>query len=155
MDLRLRKLAGGVAGFTLAVLFAGACAGDAEDDTPGGARGRYIERADPICREMHDRVGTLGDDPAGERAAIQSALDRLRALGIPGEESERLEVFLVELSNMTANLEDIDQSRRVNDQRRVGAAQARLRETDQRASQAADRYGFRDPDGCVKRFGTA
>jgi len=124
------------------VLVVGACSGDKQSGKPGGARGRYVDQVDPICKDLQSKIGKLGDDALKQRDEVNAALDRIKAIRQPSEEIDKLRVFLTELNNTAIDLEDVNQSRQVNDQARVDTALRRAGEASRRAAKAAKAYGF-------------
>lgn len=139
MKVRL-GLAAGVAGLSLVLVGCGEL--DSGEEL-SGPRARFAEQADPICEETRAAVGgKLGVDPAKERAAIQAGLDKLKALPQPSENIEKLQVFLNWYNNMGISMEDVVQSRIVNNAVRADTALSRARESDKEAAAAAQRYGF-------------
>ena len=133
------RLAATIAGTALLL---GACAGDGETSKPGGAKGAFIAKGDPICAEIATNVGRLGDDPVKDRDAVRAGLDKLTALPAPGEDLEKVQVFLARLNNVALALEDVNQSRIQKDDPRAKRALATAREQDDLAADAAKSYGF-------------
>lgn len=149
VQIRTSTTLAGVVAAMVTVLVLGACSGDEQTGKPGGARGRYIDQVDPICEELNAKIGRLGDDALKQRDEINAALDRINAIPPPGEELDKLKVFLIELNNAALALEDVNQSRLVNNQGRVDTALQTARESDEQAADAADGYGF---EQCSQRL---
>jgi len=126
------------------VLSVGACAGDKRSGKPGGARGRYIDQVDPICKGLNATIGKLGDDALKERDEINAAVDAIRAIKPSGEERDQLEVFIIKLGNVALAMEDVNQSRRVNNQGRVDTALKLAHTLAGEAADSANGYGFEE-----------
>ena len=127
----------------VAVFLLGGC-GAADDEGLSGAKARLAAQADPICSETRQRVGDLGSDPAAERDAVQSAVDRLKALPIPGEDEAQYIVFYTHAQNLALSLDDLAQSRAGNFTERADTALGRAREANELVKEAADDYGLTD-----------
>jgi hypothetical protein len=97
---------------------------------------------DPVCKQLNDQVGELGNDPAKEAAAIEAAVDRIKAVSKPKEDSERADVFIAALTNTYLSLQDVDQSRRVNDKTRADKALVGAKANAVKAAAAAKLYGM-------------
>jgi hypothetical protein len=97
---------------------------------------------EPICAEMRAKVGTLGDDPAKEAEAVNDGVMRIKEIKAPAEDSEKAEVFVQALNNVQLALQDVDQSRMVNDQPRAARALATAKQNADMAAKTADDYGF-------------
>lgn len=124
----------------VAVLLLGGCA--ESDDELSGSKARLAAEADPICKDTRAKVGDLGGDPAAERDAVQSGVDRLGALTIPGEDEAKYKVFLAEVQNLALSLEDVVQSREAGDGPRAATALTRAGDTNERVKKAGVDYGF-------------
>ncbi len=123
-----------------AFLLAGCGAGG--DEGLSGAKAGLAAQAEPICVETRQKVGDLGSDAAAERDAVQSAVDRLKALPIPGEDEATFTVFTVHAQNLALALDDVAQSRAGNDPARAETALGRAREANEQVKKAARSYGF-------------
>ena len=134
-----------------AALALGAC-GDGDDaerlgdnDTKRqGAVGAFIGRVDPICAEMQEAVGRLGDDAEKDRDAVQRGIGQIQALQPPREDLERFQVFFARLQNVALALEDVNQARIQNDAPRVERALGTAREQEDQAAETAREYGMID-----------
>lgn len=127
----------------VAVVLLSAC-GAGGDDGLTGAKADFAAQVDPICVETRQKVGNLGDDPVADRDAVQSAVDRLQALGPPGEDETTFRLFVIRLQNMALALEDLNQSRLVENPspERAQTALDQARESHDLAKEAAADYGF-------------
>ena len=126
----------------VAVLLLGGC-GEAKDSLSSAKRS-IADQANPICEETRQKVGDLGGDPATERDAVQSAADRLKALPIPGDDEPIFKVFQIQVQNLALSLEDLAQSRLVDnpDPDRASTALDRARQANEEAKKAAAEYGL-------------
>ncbi len=136
MTLVRTSCAAAVAMFLLA-----GCAGD-DGGGLSGAKADFAAQVEPICVETRQRVGQLGDDPAADRDAVQSAVDRLEALNPPGEDETTFRLFVLHLQNMALALEDLNQARIVNNPQRADTALGRAGESHELAKEQARSYGF-------------
>jgi hypothetical protein len=129
--------------FVLAVvaLVGGAC-GSGSNPKPSGAKAAYIAKVEPICAEMKAKIGTLGDDPAKDAAAVDDGVQRIKAIKPPADDLEQADVFVQALTNVQLALQDADQSQQVNDQPRAARAVSRAKENANTAAKAAKTYGF-------------
>jgi len=119
------------------------CGSGGDDGRATGAKGGYVAKVDPICKELRGQVsGDLGQDPAKKAAAIEAAVAKLNAVPQPKEDSERAQVFIVALNNVNLALQDVDQSRKVNDNTRATKAVALAQFNNQKAAKAAAQYGM-------------
>ena len=127
----------------VAAILLGGC-GSGDDEGLSGAKARLAAQADPICSETRQKVGDLGSDPVAERDAVQSAVDRLKALPIPGEDEAKYIVFHTHAQNLALSLDDVAQSRQVAspDQGRVNTALDRARQSNEEVKKAAADYGL-------------
>ena len=121
-------------------LLAGACGGD--NGGVSGAKARYVAQVDPLCTELQAKIGTLGDNPEQQAKEVEEAVNRIRGIQKPREDSERADVFIAAMENLFLSLQDVDQARRVNDQARAQRALEGARANAKRAADAADEYGM-------------
>ncbi len=127
----------------VAAILLGAC-GSGDDEGLSGPKARLAAEADPICAETREKVGDLGSDPAAERDAVQSAADRLKALPIPNEDEADYIVFYTHVGNLAMSLDDLAQSRLVEnpDPGRASTALDRARQSNEEVKKAAADYGL-------------
>jgi hypothetical protein len=125
-------------------LFVGACGSGGDDGRATGAKGTYVAQVDPICKELQGQVGELGQDPGKQAAAIEAAVAKIKAIPKPSEDSERADVFIAALTNTYLSLQDVDQSRMVNDQPRTAKALAGAQANAKSAAAAAKLYGMQE-----------
>ena len=119
---------------------AGACGGD--NGGLSGAKARYVAQVDPVCTELQAKIGTLGDNPEQQAKDVEAAVERIKGVSKPREDSERADVFIAAMENLYLSLQDVDQSRRVNDQPRAQRALEGARTNAKRAADAAKEYGM-------------
>lgn len=135
-------LVGGAASLALVLAACG------ELDSGGelsGPQSRYVAQADAVCEETRAAVGgQLGVDPAKEFAALQLGIDNLKAIPQPSEDIDQLRVFLNHYNNARLSIQDLVESKIVNNAERADRALTRARESDKLAADAADSYGFEE-----------
>ncbi len=120
-------------------LLAGACG---EDGGLSGAKAVYVAQVDPICGELQTDIGTLGENPEQQAREIEEAVNRIRGISKPREDSERADVFIAAMENLYLSLQDVHQSRLVNDQARAQRALEGAQANARRVAEAADQYGM-------------
>jgi DNA repair ATPase RecN len=127
----------------LAALALAGCGGG--DGGPVGPQKEHIAKADPICEQAQNQVGTLGDDAAKDRDVVRSAAERLGALNAPSEDETIWMQFIRESDNLWLALEDVAQARdpSTNDKARADKGLTRVRETNTRAAGLAKKYGMK------------
>ena len=120
-------------------LVAGACG---EENELSGAKAAYVAQIDPICTELQAKVGELGDNPEQQAKDIEAAVGRMRGIPKPREDSERADVYIAAMENLYLSLQDVDQSRRVNDTARAQRALEGAQVNNKTAADAAKEYGM-------------
>ena len=123
-------------------LAAGACGAGGDDGRLTGAKGQYAAQVDPICADLQGKIGELGQDPEKQARDVEDAVNRIKAVRLPKEDDTRAQVFIAAMENLYLALQDVDQSRRVNDQTRATAALANARVNSKTAAEAAESYGM-------------
>ncbi len=123
-------------------LTAGACGAGGDDGRLTGAKGQYAAQLDPICAELQGKIGELGQDPEKQAADVEAAVMRIKAVSMPKEDDERARLYIAAMENLYLSLQDVDQSRRVNDQTRANTALAGARTNNETAAKAAKSYGM-------------
>ena len=118
---------------------AGACG---EDSEITGAQAKYVAQVDPVCTELQAKIGNLGENPEQQAKDVEAAVNRIRTIEKPRDNSERADVFIAALENLYLSLQDVDQSRRVNDQARAQRALEGAQANAKRVADAADEYGM-------------
>jgi hypothetical protein len=108
-----------------------------------GAKAAYVAKVDPICRDLRSQLGgDLGTDAGKQAAAVADAVGKIMAVPKPAEDSERADLFIAALNNTNLSLQDVDQSRMVNDQTRAQKALDGAKANAQKAAAAAKQYGM-------------
>ena len=120
-------------------LLVGACG---DSDALSGDKATYVAQIDPICTELQSKVGDLGSNAEAQAKDVEAAVGRMRGISKPGEDSERADVYIAAMENLYLSLQDVDQSRRVNDQPRAQRAQEMARINNENAAKAAKEYGM-------------
>ena len=124
-------------------LFVALLVGACSSSNSGGAKGAYAAKVDPICKDLQAKVGTdLGSDPAKQAAAVDEALTKITAISKPRDDSSQADLFIAALQNTGLSLQDVDQSRIVNDQTRAAKALAGAKANAKTAANAAKQYGM-------------
>lgn len=118
---------------------AGAC-GNA--DELSGAKAAYVAQVDPICAELQTDVGELGQNPEQQARAVEDAVNRIRAVEKPREDSIIADRYIASMENLFLSLMDADQALRVNDQPRAQEALETARINNRNAAEAAEEYGM-------------
>jgi len=107
-----------------------------------GAKAAYVAQVDPICAELHDKIGQLGENPEKQAADVEAAVMRIRAVDKPRDDSSIADLHIAAMENLYLALQDVDQSRRVNDQPRAERALETARLNNKKAADAAKSYGM-------------
>ncbi len=123
-------------------LAASACGAGGDDGRLSGAKGQYAAQLDPICSELQGKIGDLGQDPEKQAADVEAAVTRIKAVPVPKEDDTRARLYIAAMENLYLSLQDIDQSRRVNDQTRATKALAGAKLNNETAAKAAKSYGM-------------
>ncbi len=125
-----------------AALAVSACGAGGDDGRLTGAKGAYAAQVDPICADLQGKIGELGQDPEKQAAAVEEAVGRMRAIAIPKNDDERARLYIAAMENLYLSLQDVDQSRRVNDQARANRALDGAKLNNKTAAEAAESYGM-------------
>ena len=120
----------------------GACGAGGDDGRVTGAKGRYVAQVDPICVELQGKIGDIGQEPGKQAEDINAAIERIKAVPKPAEDSEIADLYRAALENVALSRQDVDQSRIVNDQPRAQRAREGARMNNPTAADAAKRYGM-------------
>ena len=135
---RIRNCA--VAAF--AALAVSACGAGGDDGVATGAKGTYVSQIDPICAELQPKIGDLGQDPEMQAADVEAAVMKMKAITVPKEDDQRAKLYIAAMENLYLSLQDVDQSRRVNDQTRATKALDGAKLNNETAAKAAKSYGM-------------
>ena len=122
-------------------LVAGAC-GAGGGDGLTGAKGAYAAKLDPICAELQGKIGDIGQDPGKQATEIEAAVVRMKGVPIPANDDQRAKLYVAAMENLYLSLQDVDQSRKVNDQTRAAKALAGAKANNETAAKAAKSYGM-------------
>jgi hypothetical protein len=120
----------------------GACGAGGDDGRLTGAKGAYAAQVDPICAELQGKIGELGQNPEQQAKDVEEAVNRIRAVQIPRNDDERARLYIAAMENLYLSLQDVDQSRRVNDQSRAQRALDGAKLNNKTAAEAAESYGL-------------
>ena len=120
-------------------LVAGACT--ASDDL-SGAKAAYVAKVDPICGELQTKIGQLGDNPERQAADVEAAVNWMKEADRPRDDSSIADLHIAALENLYLSLQDVHQSRLVNDQARAQRALEGAKTNAKTASDAAKNYGM-------------
>jgi len=123
-------------------LVAGACGSGGDDGTATGAKGAYVAKIDPICADLQGKIGELGQDPAKQAADIEAAVLRMKEIPVPKEDDQRANLYIAAMQNLYLSLQDVDQSRKVNDTTRAAKALEGAKANNETAAKAAQAYGM-------------
>ena len=113
----------------------------ASDDL-SGAKAAYVAQVDPICAELQTNIGELGEDPGKQAADVEAAVARIKEADKPRDDSSIADLHIAALENLYLSLQDVDQSRRVNDEPRAQRALETARINNRNAANAAEDYGM-------------
>jgi hypothetical protein len=125
-----------------AALAVGACGSGGDDGRATGAKGQYVAKIDPICADLQGKIGELGQDAEKQAADVQAAVMQMKAIPVPANDDQRAKLYIAAMENVYLGLQDVDQSRRVNDQTRAAKALDGVKVNNQTAAKAAKSYGM-------------
>jgi len=125
-----------------AALAASACGAGGDDGRLTGAKGAYAAQLDPICADLQGKIGDLGQDPEKQAAAVEAAVTQIKAVPVPKDDDQRARLYIAAMENVYLGLQDVDQSRRVNDQPRAQRALDGVKVNNKTAADAAKSYGM-------------
>lgn len=108
----------------------------------GGAKAAYVAQVDPICAELQGDIGELGQEPAKQAEEIEKAVQRIRDVSRPREDSVLADRFIAAMANLFLSLQDVDESRKVNDQPRAQKALDGMKANAADTAKAAKEYGM-------------
>ena len=122
-------------------VLAGACSAGGEDGLTG-AKGAYAAQIEPICTELQGKIGELGQEPEKQAADVEAAVLKMKAVPVPGNDEQRAKLYIAAMENLYLSLQDVDQSRRVNDAARAQKALDGAKLNNETAAKAAQSYGM-------------
>jgi cell division septation protein DedD len=101
-----------------------------------------VAQVDPICADLQGKIGDLGQDPEKQAADVQEAVNKIKAVPVPNDDDQRARLYIAAMENLYLSLQDVDQSRRVNDQTRAAKALEGAKANNETAAKAAKAYGM-------------
>ena len=107
-----------------------------------GAKAGYVAQVDPICAELQTEIGELGENAEEQARAVEDAVNRIKSVSLPGDDSVIADRFIAAMENLYLSLQDVHQSRLVNDEPRAQRALETARINTKTAADAADEYGM-------------
>lgn len=120
----------------------GACGSGGDGGRLTGAKGEWAAKVDPICKDLQGKIGTLGDNPEQQAKDVEEAVMRMKGAAYPKDDDQRAALFIASMENLYLSLQDVDQSRRVNDQPRAQKALEGAQANAKKAADAAEQYGL-------------
>ncbi|HUR23664.1 MAG TPA: hypothetical protein VMZ73_07310 [Acidimicrobiales bacterium] len=91
---------------------------------------------------MQGKIGQLGDNPEQQAKDVEAAVQQMKQQAYPKEDDQRAALFIAAMENLYLSLQDVDQSRRVNDQTRAQKALEGAKVNAATAEKAAEEYGL-------------
>jgi hypothetical protein len=107
-----------------------------------GAKAAYVAVVDPVCTELQDKIGQLGENPQQQAADVEAAVVRMRSAPKPRDDSSIADLHIAAMENLYLSLQDVHQSRLVNDLPRADRALESARMNNKTAADAAKSYGM-------------
>jgi hypothetical protein len=107
-----------------------------------GAKAGYVAQVDPICADLERKIGELGENPEQQARDVEDAVNRIKGVSKPRDDDSIADLHIAALENVFLALQDVDQSRRVNDQPRAERALESARLNSEKAADAAESYGM-------------
>lgn len=101
-----------------------------------------MAQVDPICAELQTDIGDLGDDPGRQAEEVETAVERIKGVDQPRDDSALADRYIAAMENLYLSLQDIHQAQLVNDQPRAQRAREGLQINNQDAADAAEAYGM-------------
>ncbi|HVM15238.1 MAG TPA: hypothetical protein VM287_13055 [Egibacteraceae bacterium] len=120
----------------------GACGSGGDDGRLTGAKGQWAAQVDPICADLQGKIGQLGENPEQQAKDVEDAVMRIRSNPYPRDDDQRAALFIAAMENLYLSLQDVHQSRLVNDQPRAQRALEGAQSNAKRAADAAKLYGL-------------
>ncbi|HVL07017.1 MAG TPA: hypothetical protein VM388_13590 [Acidimicrobiales bacterium] len=108
-----------------------------------------MAQVDPICAELQGKIGQLGENAEQQAADVEAAVMRMREANAPRDDRAIADLHIAAMENLYLALQDVDQSRRVNDLPRAERALESARLNNEKAASAAERYGM---VACAREF---
>jgi hypothetical protein len=120
----------------------GACGSGDDSDRLTGAKGAWAAHVDPICADLQGKIGQLGENPEQQAKDVEAAVQQMKQKAYPKDDDQRAALFIAAMENLFLSLQDVDQSRRVNDQPRAQKALEGAQMNAANAKEAAKQYGL-------------
>ena len=120
----------------------GACGAGGDDGRLTGAKGAWAAQVDPVCAELQGKIGELGEDPGKQAADVEAAVQRIKGAAYPKDDDQRAALYIAAMENLFLSLQDVDQSRKVNDAPRAQKALDGAKANNATAAKAAKDYGL-------------
>jgi hypothetical protein len=120
----------------------GACGSGGDGDRLTGAKGDWAAHVDPICAELQGKLGQLGENAEQQAKDVEDAVNRMKQRAYPRDDDSVAARYIAAMENLYLSLQDVDQSRRVNDQPRAQRAVEGAQGNAKRAQDAAKQYGL-------------
>ena len=97
---------------------------------------------DPICADLQTKIGELGENAQQQAADVEAAVARIRGVSMPSDDSVIADRWIASMENLYLSLQDVHQSRLVNDEPRAQRALETARINNKNAADAAEEYGM-------------
>jgi hypothetical protein len=120
----------------------GACGAGGDGDRLTGAKGDWAAHVDPICAELQGKIGQLGENAEQQAKDVEDAVNRMKQRAYPRDDDQRAALFIAAMENLYLSLQDVHQSRLVNDQPRAQKALEGAQANAKTAKDAAKEYGL-------------
>ena len=118
----------------------GACGSGDDSDRLTGAKGAWAAHVDPICAELQGKIGQLGENADQQAKDVEDAVNRMKQRAYPRDDDQVAARFIAAMENLYLSLQDVHQSRLVNDQPRAQRAIEGAQANAMRAKDAAKQY---------------
>ena len=120
----------------------GACGSGGDDGRLTGAKGAWAAHVDPICAELQGKIGQLGENAEQQAKDVEAAVMRMKERAYPKDDDSVAARYIAAMENLYLSLQDVHQSRLVNDQPRAQRAVEGAQANAKRAKDAAKQYGL-------------
>jgi hypothetical protein len=91
---------------------------------------------------LQGKIGQLGENAEQQAKDVEDAVNRMKQRAYPRDDDSVAARYIAAMENLYLSLQDVDQSRRVNDQPRAQRAVEGAQANAQRAKDAAKQYGL-------------
>jgi hypothetical protein len=91
---------------------------------------------------LQAKIGQLGENPEQQAKDVEAAVQQIQQQAYPKDDDQRAALFVAAMQNLFLSLQDVDQSRRVNDQPRAQKALEGAQKNADTAKKAAKEYGL-------------